>query len=493
MKKLLFSLSLCLGFLGSSNAQMPDGTYCPDFTGTDLNGNVHNLYTYLDAGYTVVVDVSATWCPPCWSYHQSGALEDLWMNHGKAGEPGVSASTTDDVIVIYVEGDNSTTLADLQGTGGNTQGDWITGTNYPIIDDGSIASTLGIGYFPTIYTIYPDRYVEESGQQTASNHYSNITSNVGSHTGSAGVDASIFNYSGETVACGSLDVQVLVQNKGTQALAAGDITVTVTSGGTNIGSATNSSSLSTQYSTETITIPVTLSSAGTITIEAVATGDVNAGNNSLNQAIGLATPGTGDITFVLTLDNYPTETTWDYKNSAGSTIQSGGPYTNGDANTAQTYTLPVASSDCYTLTIYDQYGDGLGSAQWGGTDGDWTLTDTAGSVVASGSGDFGDENTDKMEMTAGSVGLTENGINELSVYPNPFNNVATLSFNVEGMERTSVELINAIGQTVQAIDLGIVTGAQLVELNALELPSGFYLVNIKSGGNNVVTRVTVNK
>ena len=63
MKKLLFSLSLCLGFLGSSNAQMPDGTYCPDFTGTDLNGNVHNLYTYLDAGYTVVVDVSATWCP----------------------------------------------------------------------------------------------------------------------------------------------------------------------------------------------------------------------------------------------------------------------------------------------------------------------------------------------------------------------------------------------------------------------------------------------
>ena len=64
----------------------------------------------------------------------------------------------------------------------------------------------------------------------------------------------LFLTTGETVACGSLDVQVLVQNKGTQALAAGDITVNVTSGGTNIGSATNSSSLSTQYSTETITI-----------------------------------------------------------------------------------------------------------------------------------------------------------------------------------------------------------------------------------------------
>ena len=122
MKKLLFSLSLCIGFLGSSNAQMPDGTFCPDFTGTDLNGNVHNLYTYLDQGYTVVVDVSATWCGPCWSYHTGGALEDLWVNHGPTGGTGVSASTTNDVIVLWIEGDNSTTLADLQGTGGNTQG-----------------------------------------------------------------------------------------------------------------------------------------------------------------------------------------------------------------------------------------------------------------------------------------------------------------------------------------------------------------------------------
>ena len=55
MKKLLLSLSLCLGFLGSSHAQLPNGTYCPDFTGTDLNGNTHNLYTYLDAGYTSIV------------------------------------------------------------------------------------------------------------------------------------------------------------------------------------------------------------------------------------------------------------------------------------------------------------------------------------------------------------------------------------------------------------------------------------------------------
>ena len=490
MKKLLFSLTVALGLFGSVNAQLPDGTLCPDFTGTDINGNSHNLYTYLDAGYTVIVDVSATWCGPCWSYHQTGALEDIWLNHGPAGSAGVSASTTNDVIVLYVEGDASTTLADINGTGSNTLGNWTTGVDYPIIDDASIASTLGIAYYPTIYTIYPDRYLEESGQSQS--HYTNISSNIGSHTGSNGVDAGLFSYTGETVACGSLDVEVIVQNKGTQPLSAGDITINVFSGSTNIGSATNSTALA-QWATETVSVPATLSNAGNITVECVVASDVNPSNNSLSQAIGFATPGHGDLTFELLLDNYASETSWDYKNSAGTTLDSGGPYAAGDNNTTKTFTLAVASDDCYKLTIYDTYGDGLGAAQWGGTDGSWTITDANGSTIGSGAGDFGDDNTDKMDMTASGVGLEESGINELSIYPNPINNIATVSFNVEGMERTSIDIINTIGQNVQSIDLGVVSGNQLVKLNATDLPSGFYLINIKSGSKTVTSRVTVNK
>ena len=488
MKKILFSLTVALGLFGSVNAQLPDGTLCPDFTGTDINGNTHNLYSYLDAGYTVVIDVSATWCPPCWSYHQAGTLEDLWMNHGPAGGTGVSASTTDDVIVLWIEGDASTTLADLQGTTAGTQGDWITGTNFPIIDDATIAQTLGIAYFPTLYTVYPDRYLEESGQGGST--YSNISANIGNHTGSTGVDAGLFSYTGETVACGSLDVQVLIQNKGTQVLNAGDITVNVSAGGTNIGSATNSTTLA-QWETESVSVPATLSSAATITVEAVATGDVNNGNNSLTQAIGFATAGSGDLTFTLTLDQYPTETSWEFANSAGSVLASGSGYTTNYQ--VITETLSVPSDDCYSVTIMDSYGDGLGGAQWGGTDGSWTIVDAAGTTIASGTGDFGDENVDKMQMTTSSVGLNENGINELSIFPNPFTNNATISFNIEGLERTTIEVINTIGQNVQSFDLGTVTGNQLVQLDATELPAGFYLVSITSGKNTVTSRVTVNK
>ena len=59
---------------GLSYAQLPDGSTAPDFTVTDINGETYRLYDLLDSGYTVVIDLNATWCGPCWSYHEAGHL-----------------------------------------------------------------------------------------------------------------------------------------------------------------------------------------------------------------------------------------------------------------------------------------------------------------------------------------------------------------------------------------------------------------------------------
>lgn len=153
MKKAIQSLILlCLGL--TANAQF--GT-AHDFDVTDIEGNQHKLYEILDAGKIVVIDVSATWCGPCWSMHQSHALEELYAIYGPEG--------TDEIEIIFYEGDAGTTASDLNGTGTNTLGDWVTGVTYPIINESPISLNLDVYAplgFPTISLIRPsDREITE--------------------------------------------------------------------------------------------------------------------------------------------------------------------------------------------------------------------------------------------------------------------------------------------------------------------------------------------
>ena len=159
MKKYIRTLSFAILYILSvdSTAQLPNGSIAPNFTATDINGDTYNLYELLDAGNTVILDFFATWCGPCWTYKESGILDDIWNIYGPNG--------TGDVYVFSLESDGSTTSADLYGTGSNTIGDWVTGTPYPVFDNvQSIFNAYGNTYFPTIYTVCPDHTLVESGQ-----------------------------------------------------------------------------------------------------------------------------------------------------------------------------------------------------------------------------------------------------------------------------------------------------------------------------------------
>lgn len=161
-RNLLTLIAVCT--LAICHAQLPPGSTAPNFTATDINGQTHTLYSdYLDQGTVVFLDFFATWCGPCWNYHQTHAFENLYQSYGPGG--------TNEVMTFSIESDASTTLADIYGTGPNTIGDWTAGISYPIIDDASIAPLYSVNYYPTIYGICPDGAVTEVGQVGTSQLY----------------------------------------------------------------------------------------------------------------------------------------------------------------------------------------------------------------------------------------------------------------------------------------------------------------------------------
>ena len=285
MKKLLFIAIVALLSFNNTQAQLPDGSVAPNFDLIDLNGTSHSLYSYLDQGYTVFLDFSAVWCGPCWGYHTGGTLEDLFENHGPSGMPGVSANTTDDVMIFMIEGDGNSVDC-LNGLNcSNSYGDWVNGVNdtdpasgvtlYPIIcTDGTsnstaVTSDYSIGYWPTIYMVCPDRLTTEVGQ--SSNPYGAISACP--PPASNDNDARTFTYSGPTLTCGDIAPEIMIQNYGLAALTSATINVTVNG---NPASSTPWAGNLTTYATQNVTLPV---------LSGLANNDVVSITVSLQEAI----------------------------------------------------------------------------------------------------------------------------------------------------------------------------------------------------------------
>ncbi len=372
MKKItLFIFSLFI-FIGSFS-QLPNGSFAPDWSMIDLDGTEHNLYAYLDDGYTVIIDFSAVWCPPCWSYHISGALEELYINHGPAGYSNVSENTTDDVMVFFIEGDEGT-IAQLNG-GSGSQGDWVTGTPYPIIptvapNNNQVTIDYSIGYWPTIYMICPDRMVTENGQISTEAHYEAAQGCPEPSTNT--YDAKILDYSQPigSYCSSSITPVIKLQNYGTENLTSVDIVSYLNDVENNTFSWTGN--LGQYYYEEIVLTEIADIPDGDYTWKAVLANpngqaDEDTSNDIVESEFNINSDG-AEIDMDLYTDNYPTETSWEITLN-GEIIAEGDTYSLAQHHYLSNLCLEPDS--CYVFTIMDEYGDGM---SYGGVTGSIEIT-----------------------------------------------------------------------------------------------------------------------
>lgn len=478
MRKSLLFLSF-LASAGLAGAQVVEGFYATDFTVTPLNnGQVpFNLYTELNAGKPVILDVSATWCQPCWNYHNNGPLKNLYNQYGPNG--------TDELRVIFYEGDAQTQDACFNGpqgpcsNGTSTQGDWLAGTPYPMANPSSpsaVNNPYGVGAFPTLFLICPNRKVEKFSQSlSAAQIYQKA---MACPVATQSIDVTNFAYKGDKVTCGDLDTKVTIQNLGTTNLTSA--TVTVKKGATVLGTQNWTGNLATYAVTDVNFGTLNFgNTSGTLTIETTTTGDTAPANNTFNQAIASAEDQNDDkFTINVKLDAYANEVFVRLYTSSGSTVWQK-QYTSADNNKTYSYPVDLDVDQCYYFRVTDSYGDGLLSGGY------VRLTNPAGTHIFTANGSFSEKNfglTPRAE--SGNVSIEESAENDalFMVYPNPANDVLNTSVTLTAAEKVNFRVVNAQGQVVMNQLVALNEGTSTHSFDISSFAAGIYTMQITANG-----------
>jgi hypothetical protein len=297
MKK-FFTFFAAIALAAVSYAQLPAGSIVPDFTVYEIdktNGNMItdqsiNLYNLLNDGKTVFIDVSATWCGPCWNFHQTGTLDGIWSNYGPN-------SSNYDSYVIWMEGDEGNYSSLTGGTdagGSSSQGNWLNGVEYPIVplhlapnatNQSTILGNLGLAYYPTIYMVCPNRMafeMDRNGSNQAQQWHGLIATTCPATTNTNDAVLGVDRISQPTYYCEySFQPQIKLQNVGTAPLTSATLRLTH---GSDVETVDWTGNLA-QYETATVTLPaVTGTENGnqTFTVEIVSVNGQTDEGNTLN-------------------------------------------------------------------------------------------------------------------------------------------------------------------------------------------------------------------
>jgi thiol-disulfide isomerase/thioredoxin len=468
MRTTLFSIFFIILWSPSFGQPLPSGSTAPDFTTTDLDGVQHNLYSYLDQGYTVILEFSATWCGPCWDYHNEHHLANVYTDHG----PG---SADERVMVLFIEGDESTPVENLYGAGWSA-GDWVTGSVYPIVNDHTVAELYGVNGYPKIYRVCPDRVLTSIGTQPADSVWQLVQE---CPYATQPNDPFLLPASELQGSCTGTEIPLVVklQNNGTMPLTAASIQAL--HNGSEIASFEWIGSLPT-YLNEDVTVgtftPIT---AGEQMIEfQVVSADDDPANNSTTSVIVAddLVANSLELTLELRTDAYPYETTWQLLGPQGEVIAED-PVGTYSSHSVYTYQFDLESGACYVLQVHDSFGDGICCSSGQG----YYKLIVDGTVIAQG-GDFEEVAIQPFRSTMG-TSVAETQDHGYTLYPNPSTGMVNIYPLRSGMYE--IKVTDITGRIVREIMINDPSN----DLDLSDLPNGRYAIEVKGITGSMVQQL----
>jgi hypothetical protein len=514
MKKILQSVTVAFALLFATNAQaqLPDNGIYPGGLTLDsyqpsagYSGNlIYDMGTWdidsiLDAGTPVILDLFASWCAPCWNYHQAGTLEALYDNKGWGG--------SGEIAIFGVESDPSTAATKLEG---GDAGDWVNNTKYPMVNHNTVANMFNLAYYPTIVMICPDRQVTEVGQTTENGFISAM--NTCSAPATAANDPRVLSVDPMTIAVcqqqtADVSIEITVQNFSTAAIN-GMYDFEVLDASSNVVASASVNLNLQPYAVQNVVIGTVTANLGSNTFTSrITTANDDLSNDSQNINITVNPSSVLEITpdmvvrIELSMDAYASEvgfalregiptgdaaTEWSAA-TAGNSIAylAQGSLSNGTTSFGQDYT--INNYGCHFFVTYDDYGDGITYQNSGG---EARLISSTTDVIPGG-WDYG---TIKAYDFQSTVGLNEkSGMNSLSVYPNPSVTSTNVVIELSEEAHVNISLVNTLGQNVFNKNLGTVNGSQNVQINTADLEEGIYLVNVTVNGNTTTQKISIVK